>query len=244
MLRLLREALRLFFANIFLFAAVILTTAVPTSLFMRDIMAHAEGPRSWCSMTAAVLVGLAVVQISSGAVVHVTSALKRGLRPTYGAAMMTGLNNWGRLVLANAVVGMFVAVGLVVIVPGIIFMVAYALIDPIVVHEQAGPVRAMQRSFELTKDSRWSIFGIVALGLVLSIGSRLFHHYVVEPSASLNTPWVHTAMRCPVMLLYGILEVTLILFYLEARAREAAEPTLDDVDGPEECPESTAARDS
>ena len=84
--------------------------------------------------------------------VSVPAALQAGLRyilPLLGLAIVVGL-------------GVMVGI-LLLIVPGVILAICWSVSSPAVVVEKAGVFQAMQRSLDLTRNHRWSIFGLLLL---------------------------------------------------------------------------------
>ena len=57
---------------------------------------------------------------------------------------------------------------LLLIVPGVIFMAAFALTIPATVIEKLTPVDAMRRSWELTKEGRWRVLIVLIIAAVLA----------------------------------------------------------------------------
>jgi hypothetical protein len=85
--------------------------------------------------------------ISQAAVVWALAAYFRGQRPRYGEALRTGFRNWGRLWGSRFVAGFFILLGLILlVVPGLILAVRYALIDSVVVLEGRGVSASRVRS--------------------------------------------------------------------------------------------------
>ncbi len=66
-----------------------------------------------------------------------------------------------------ATLGMTVGM-ILLIVPGIILAVMWSVAIPALVTEKIGPIAALGRSRALTKGSRWGIFGLVLVAVILS----------------------------------------------------------------------------
>jgi hypothetical protein len=100
---------------------------------------------SWISITAAVW------------------QIQLGHSPTILGAYRTALPKVWKAALAGLLFGLIVGVGFVLlIVPGILFELAFCLIGPVIIAENAGPIVALSRSWDVTKDYRGKIF-VVAL---------------------------------------------------------------------------------
>ena len=70
----------------------------------------------------------------------------------------------------SILVGFGVAIGfMLLIVPGIILALRWAVAVPACVVENKGPLESMRRSAELTKGHRWKIFGIWVLIAIVAV---------------------------------------------------------------------------
>jgi uncharacterized membrane protein YccC len=79
-----------------------------------------------------------------------------------------------RVALLTIVIGIGVGVGiLLLVIPGIIFTMMWSLAVPVAVLEDRGIRDSISRSSELTQGSRWRIFVIWILFIVLSIAVAL-----------------------------------------------------------------------
>jgi hypothetical protein len=102
-----------------------------------------------------------------------------GGRPvTVGGMLGAGLRRAWPLFAANLLGAVLMMVGmLALIVPGIMVGVALTAVDAVVVAEGAGPGQAIERSFALTKGSRWTLFGaLLVMGLAtwgINMGASL-----------------------------------------------------------------------
>ncbi|WP_206185875.1 hypothetical protein [Sphingosinicella sp. BN140058] len=93
----------------------------------------------------------------SGSPADVRGSVIASLRmvlPMIGLAILSGLGIVAGLAL--------------LIVPGIMLYVAWAVAVPVLVHERTGIVESLSRSAELTKGSRWMIFALLLLYLFAS----------------------------------------------------------------------------
>lgn len=116
------------------------------------------------------IVGLLVAAASQAATVVAVSQLHLG-RPTSVAEAYSRVKH--RIVgvaLLTIVIGIGVGVGvLLLVIPGIIFAMMWSLAVPVAVLEDRGINDSMSRSSELTKGSRWRIFVVWVLFIILSI---------------------------------------------------------------------------
>lgn len=72
---------------------------------------------------------------------------------------------------ATFLAGLLIGLGsFLCVIPGIILTCCYMLVIPAVITEDAGPIEALKRSRQVTKGSRWAVFGtMVVATLILSI---------------------------------------------------------------------------
>jgi hypothetical protein len=96
----------------------------------------------------------------SGVVASGVSAVRGGEPHSIGA--IARRVPYGRLVLVDLLFALIVVVGvLLLVVPGILFLVWFALAGPVVKIERRGALAALRRSRELVRGSFWHVLGIV-----------------------------------------------------------------------------------
>lgn len=104
---------------------------------------------------------------------------------------------------ASILLGIIVVVGLIlVVVPGIIAALAFALTGYLVVDKGMNPIAALKESAKLTKGNRWKLFllGLAVLGLSLLGMIPLFLGLlVVGPVSMLAGIHAYRALEHPVM---------------------------------------------
>lgn len=124
--------------------------------------------------------GLGTLQVLSFLMIAVFNALSQatmtralvieheGRKPSLGEALSTGLR------FALPVVGFtilwyfgFLIGFMLLVIPGLIVLTMWAVAVPALVEEQTGVIGAFGRSRELTKGSRWKIFGLLVALLVI-----------------------------------------------------------------------------
>ena len=117
--------------------------------------------------------------LSAGVTYGVIAAMRQG-RVNLGEALTTSLRSILPLVGLGALAVLFFTVmALLVLIPflGIlIFMgltgylvVRWWVVIPAIVVEQIGPIDGLRRAAELTRGNRWSILGVIALWVVVSM---------------------------------------------------------------------------
>ncbi len=221
-------ALRLFFGQLPLFAAVVLTVWIPLNLLIE--FAIAQNPNAMdplIMMRISSLAEMVFGPICSGAIVTALANRMGGRSTGYAEAMRAGLHHWGRLLAARFVAGLIIGLGLLaLIIPGLVLAVRFSLIDEVVVLEGQGSAGSRARSTQLTRGRRWSIFcgTVVAFGLmmltavVVSIG--------LEFAELSESPWASAGYSSLIDVLSVIVTCLVFVFYWEAREREIREQSV------------------
>ena len=110
------------------------------------------------------LVALVSNSVLQGALVHATVSDLDGRRASVSECLRTGLNHFLPLILAGFLYGLLFVGGLALfVVPGIIALVTWCVVSPVVVVERTGVLGALGRASALTKGSRWRIFGLMLI---------------------------------------------------------------------------------
>jgi hypothetical protein len=219
-----RAAFRLFVRNLALLAAIVLTVSIPVNVVAGAVERWVLGPTVPVqAMQVSIVLDALLSPISAGAVVHALAVLRGGERASYGAAMRVGLGNAGRLFKANVYAGALILLGFLAgIVPGVLLAIRWALIDPVVVLEQAGARAARRRSAELSRGRR----GTIAVALVLclvAVGLPTLGAYgVVYAILALDAFPVDVALDGGLDVLYTVVQIVVFLFYCASRERELA----------------------
>ena len=209
--------------NLVLLGAIMFTISIPVSMVANvagsEVFGSDGGMRAFQVST---LMDALLAPIATGALVHAIAVLRRGGRPTYGDAMGVGLGNAGRLFKANVITGTVIVGGLLAgVVPGVLLAVRWALVDPVVILEGVGWRAAVRRSTDLTRGRRWAVAraGIVCLACMglASLGSGALQ--AVPPFDALP---VRVALDGAVDVVDGLIDVVMVVFYCDFRAREIA----------------------
>ncbi len=109
---------------------------------------------------------LSVVQM--GAVTYGTVRHLHGERAPVGRMLAVGFRRGLPVVGTGFVMSLVAAAAsLLLVVPGIMFMVAACVAVPAAVVERPGVVGALRRSFDLTRGSRWPLFATGAVVMVV-----------------------------------------------------------------------------
>lgn len=114
------------------------------------------------------LVYMLLWMITQGALVRATIAFSEGHKAGLGESIMAGLRAAVPLLLLAVLTTVAFAVGLVLlIVPGVILYVMWSVAAPALVDERLGPIEALGRSRYLTRGTRWKVFGLILVLLVM-----------------------------------------------------------------------------
>lgn len=98
--------------------------------------------------------------LMSGVIIYaVVGYLSRGTFPALSEAYAWGFRRWGKVFACSLLFRLVIMVGFaMLIVPGIIFSLMFALVVPVVVVEDAPVLESFTRSRDLTKNYRVQIF--------------------------------------------------------------------------------------
>jgi len=145
-------------------------------LFYRAGVGNPEAIRTG-SMTVNSMIGAFAISTTVSFVISalVQAALTRaavsaneGVRASFAESLGTGLRVVVPLIGLSILFGLGIGLGfMLLIVPGIIVMVMWAVAVPSLVIERNGIFNAFSRSAELTSGARWKIFGLFLLLLVI-----------------------------------------------------------------------------
>lgn len=113
------------------------------------------------------VLSIAFVMLAQGALVRATAAHSEGREASFAESAMTGL----RVIVPLFVLGLLLAIGvgfgfLLLIVPGVILYLMWAVAAPALVEEKTGILGSFGRSSYLTKGARWKVLG---LGLIMVV---------------------------------------------------------------------------
>ena len=114
------------------------------------------------------LIGFIISAIVQGALTRATVSASEGKVATFGESLSTAF----RVLLPLIGLSILWALGLMIgfmllVVPGIILLMIWAVAVPSLVIERQGVITAFRRSAELTSGSRWKIFGLSIVLLVI-----------------------------------------------------------------------------
>lgn len=231
------EAFSLLRSNPGLIAAIVLAVWLPGNLLLNHfyftILEFGDDAQMRMGMWIEGLFG----PIYIGALAYALFEIKSGRKATYGASMIAGLRNWGVLWVAHLVSGIFILLGCVaLIVPGMMLVVRYSLIAPVVVLEKKGVSDALGRSTELTIGRRWQIFGALVLGSIVVMLFSFLVYLPYELHLPLNTYYLVVFADCVTDVAFTFIQILMFLFYWEAvqETQDEDMPEMADFVGPQD----------
>jgi uncharacterized membrane protein len=223
------EAIRLLCANFVLFSAIILTVWLPGNIFTNyRTFGATDEDALFRSFRINSFISLIFEPIAIGALIYSLAQLKGGKRPGYLEAMAVGFRNWGRVFVAQLLTSILITLALVVlIVPGVVLAVRYALLYPVVVLEGAGTDKARRRSTELTRGVRWQIFWAGFLFLAAYVSFTFLIYVPLELLPDLDTMATSIALDCVADIAFAPIQIVMFLYYWQAVERERATGGID-----------------
>jgi hypothetical protein len=149
---------------------------------------------SWITIVAGFLSFILALLLQS-ALVRATIEDLNGKRPSFGDCIQIAV----RYLLPTLGIGLLVGLGaglasIALLVPGIILWLGWSVAVPVLIQERQGVFGSMSRSRVLTKGSRWALFGLFLILLILAMIIQsmiavvvvLFHGIVAAVLAALT----------------------------------------------------------
>jgi hypothetical protein len=222
---LLGETFRLLGRHLDLFTLIVLTVWFPAHLAANYLQFFGAGAEPQRALSLVLMIELVFGPLVAGATITTLARIKQGMPTGYWVALGEGFNAWGRLLVVRVITGVLIALGLLaLVVPGLLLLVRYALVDSVAVLEGALAGEARQRSTALTAGLRWAIFwtggllfaGVVSLGILLSLlldAIPPFNHFVIR----VLVDSMLSVTQC-------VFTIALFLFYWRARMSVTGRP--------------------
>jgi hypothetical protein len=159
----------------------------------------------WGKMGIAYLFGLVLGSVLQAALVHGTVSDLNGKKASFADCLQTGLRTCLPVIGLSIVFGIALMFGLVLlVVPGVLMFLAWAVIVPVLVVEKTGVFGAFGRSAELTKGHRWAILGLAVvvwlISMILGLAIMPFQSALAQQGAGI-------AAMAPILLINGIVSV-------------------------------------
>jgi len=122
----------------------------------------------WGAMAVSWVVSVVVSAIVQGALTRATVAENEGNRASFADCIAAAVRVLLPLIAVGLIFGIAMIIGFVLlIVPGILVMIMWSVAAPALVVERQGVLESFSRSGDLTKGSRWRIFGLFLVLLVI-----------------------------------------------------------------------------
>ena len=113
------------------------------------------------------VINLVIAALVQGAQTRATVSAAEGHRASFGESLSAGLRVLLPLIGLSILWAIGVGIGFILlVVPGIILLLMWAVAVPSLVIERNGIMGAFSRSADLTKGARWKIFGLFLVLLV------------------------------------------------------------------------------
>jgi hypothetical protein len=173
----LNRAVEICAANFPFFFVITLIVALPNLFLTMNVNPNAPpqlGTLLPLLLTSLVL-GLVLNTFGEAIILYGAFQRLRGSPLNVGEAIQRALARFLPLLGLGLLYGLAIMFGMMLlIVPGFILLVMWAVVVPACIVEGLGPIESMSRSAGLTKGHRWQIFGIIILiGIVNLVGSKV-----------------------------------------------------------------------
>jgi hypothetical protein len=153
----------------------------------------------------------------------------------------------GSLVVLAVVAGVALAIGFVLLfIPGIFLTVAWCVAVPALVFEGTGPVRALNRSWQLVKGYWFATFAVLLLAVVIVIGVSFLLNAIIggiESFGSVNAvlALAATARGLAAIVTYPIASAVIVVIYANLRRQKEGVAPHQLIEGPAGAPAAPPA---
>lgn len=162
----LNTTLNTFLKNIVVFAAIAAMVSIPSSVLM--LLSNENMIPGSFLVLVPILKFLETFVISGAIIVGVINYLKNKTF-TIKDCITVAMSKLMPIMLASIVATIFIMLGaILLLIPGIIFMLRYYVIVPTIVCEDETIMGSLERSKELTNGSKWQILGTITVIWIIS----------------------------------------------------------------------------
>jgi hypothetical protein len=159
----------------------------------------------WAMMGIVYLAALVLNSVLQAALVHGTVSDLNGKKASFGDCLQTGLRTCFPVIGLSIVFGIALMFGFILLlVPGVLMFLAWAVIVPVLVVEKTGVFGAFGRSSELTKGHRWAILGLAVVLWLISIVLGLA---ILPFQSALVLPGEGVLAMAPLLVINGAVSV-------------------------------------
>ena len=169
-----------------LFGLALVLAALPQAVAALALSPSAAGAPNLSPLWAlGSLVAVVASFVLQAAVVHASVVDLNGGKASFGDSLRVGMSNFLPVLGISILMTIGIAFGMILlIVPGVMMAVAWSVAVPAQVVEKTGVFQSFSRSAELTRGSRWAIFGLFFVYLLLDLDQLGFaRRHVREASA-------------------------------------------------------------
>ena len=158
-----------------LFGLALVLAALPQAVAALALSPSAAGVPNLSPLWAlGSLVAVVASFVLQAAVVHASVVDLNGGKASFGDSLRVGMSNFLPVLGISILMTIGIAFGMILlIVPGVMMAVAWSVAVPAQVVEKTGVIQSFSRSAELTRGSRWAIFGLFFVYLLLAFGFML-----------------------------------------------------------------------
>lgn len=178
-----------FGANLVPFCLLALLLMAPSFLYSMLLFGSDQDPFASYSFGSflATIIQMVLSQLIAAAITHGSFQYLRGRTVGLGEALSRGLSLILPMLGVAILSGLAIGIGTVLlIVPGIIVAVMLWVAIPAAVVERPGVIASLQRSAELTKGHRWSVFGILVIIVVAVIAIMFILQFILFRSGGVQ----------------------------------------------------------
>ena len=211
------EAIRLLRNNIGLLSAIILTVWLPGNILINYVAYYVGADSIAGIMRLSMWIENIFGPIYIGALIYSLFRIKSGHSVTYKEAMSIGVSKWGALFGARFVAGILVGLGFIaLVIPGLVLLVRYSLLDAPVVIENMGASESRARSAALTQGRRWKIFLAGTLFFILFFILSFAIYIPIGFFPAFDNMLVSTLIDSLLDVVFAVIQIVMFLFYWEA----------------------------
>jgi hypothetical protein len=229
---LLRDSLNVYLRHFWTFVALGALVVVPAELIVSGIgleqltSDYDSAPRFAELAIPAAVSYLVVAPLVTAICVHALRSVAAGGSPGARAAIVQGFDSFAPIFLAVLLAALGIAVGLLLIVPGIYLFVRWYFVPQTVVIEGARDAGALRASGRLVTGAWWRTFGMVLLVnlVALLVAAVLGFPFTAAADGTDRAVWALAGqiLAASVTQPFAALFSTLLYFDLRERQRTAA----------------------
>jgi len=196
------------FSKVFLFALAGALVIAPINLLGPYFQNNVPGPGILATVVCAIIVAAIFAGVIYGALVARMDSVARAAPLSVGEALAIGLRRLPAMFVCGLAVGIVVVVGLLLLlIPGLIFMIWFAFAPAAVIIERIGPFASLSYSRALVRGHWWrtaallTIVGIIVIVIYFVLVIALSVLVVSNPGtfADGQAPWYIQLVFVPLL---------------------------------------------